>query len=82
MPRNACKLWLYSSLKVKSYELIPSILCFRPFNAKLPLEMAKRTVEKDYAVVGTWEDTNVTLTVLENYVPRYFKGATKMYYSK
>lgn len=44
--------------------------------------MAKRTVEKEYAVVGTWEDTNITLSVLENYVPRYFKGATKMYYSK
>ncbi|XP_065359899.1 heparan sulfate 2-O-sulfotransferase pipe-like [Calliphora vicina] len=52
-----------------------------PFNAKLPLQMAKRAVEREYAVVGTWEDTNITLSVLENYVPRYFKGATKMYYN-
>ncbi|XP_061388103.1 heparan sulfate 2-O-sulfotransferase pipe-like [Musca vetustissima] len=51
-----------------------------PFNTRLPLEIAKRNVEQEYAVVGTWEDTNVTLTVLENYIPRYFKGASKMYY--
>ncbi|KAM7356283.1 heparan sulfate 2-O-sulfotransferase pipe [Cochliomyia hominivorax] len=51
-----------------------------PFNTRIPLEIAKRTVEKEYAVVGTWEDTNITLSVLENYVPRYFRGATKMYY--
>lgn len=54
----------------------------RPFNTRLPLEIAKRTVEQEYAVVGTWEDTNITLTVLENYIPRYFQGATKLYYSK
>ncbi|XP_037927264.1 heparan sulfate 2-O-sulfotransferase pipe-like [Teleopsis dalmanni] len=52
-----------------------------PFNSQIPLEIAKRNVEKEYAVVGTWEDTNITLTVLENYIPHYFKGATKMYYS-
>ncbi|XP_075160330.1 uronyl 2-sulfotransferase homolog pip-like [Haematobia irritans] len=51
-----------------------------PFNTRLPLELAKRTVEKEYAVVGTWEDTNVTLTVFENYIPRYFMGASKLYY--
>lgn len=47
---------------------------------QMPLELAKRTVEQSYAVVGTWEDTNITLSVLENYVPRYFRGATKIYY--
>lgn len=39
-------------------------------------------VEKDYAVVGSWEDTNVTLTVLEKYIPSYFKGAHVLYNSK
>ncbi|XP_011183221.2 heparan sulfate 2-O-sulfotransferase pipe isoform X2 [Zeugodacus cucurbitae] len=51
-----------------------------PFNTKLPLQVAMQNVEKEYAVVGTWEDTNVTLTVLENYIPSYFRGAKNMYY--
>lgn len=50
------------------------------FNGLAPLQMAKMHVEKEYAVVGTWEDTNITLTVLEHYIPRYFKGATHLYY--
>lgn len=44
--------------------------------------MAKRRVEQEFAVVGTWEDTNITLTVLENYIPRYFARATTIYPSK
>lgn len=36
--------------------------------------MAKQNVERDYAVVGSWEDTNITLTVLEHYIPRFFKN--------
>lgn len=39
-------------------------------------------VEREYAVVGTWEHTNETLAVLEAYVPRYFADASKMYYCK
>ncbi|XP_039486432.1 heparan sulfate 2-O-sulfotransferase pipe-like [Drosophila santomea] len=39
-------------------------------------------VEREYAVVGSWEDTNVTLAVLEAYIPRYFTDATKVYYTK
>lgn len=42
--------------------------------------MAKRAVETEYAVVGSLEDLNVTLNVLEHYIPRYFKGATKIYH--
>jgi len=38
-------------------------------------------VEREYAVVGSWEDTNVTLAVLEAYIPRFFTDATKVYYS-
>lgn len=44
------------------------------------LERAKMAVEKHYAVVGVLEDVNSTLTVLENYIPRFFRGATDVYY--
>lgn len=37
-------------------------------------------MEQRYAVVGVLEDFNVTLTVFEHYIPRFFKGATKVYY--
>lgn len=46
------------------------------------LERAKLAVEKHYAVVGVLEDMNTTLTVLENYIPRFFQGATDVYYGK
>ena len=39
-------------------------------------------VESHYAVVGVLEDLNKTLTVLEHYVPRFFKGALNTYWSK
>lgn len=54
----------------------------RPFNSRLALQLAKQNVEREYAVVGTWEHTNETLAVLEAYVPRYFADASKMYYCK
>ena len=44
--------------------------------------MAKENVEKHYAVVGVLEELNKTLTVLEHYVPRFFKGAKDVYWSK
>ncbi|KRF98513.1 uncharacterized protein Dwil_GK28299 [Drosophila willistoni] len=50
-----------------------------PFNSPLAVQMAKRRVDEEYAVVGTWEETNITLTVLEHYVPRYFARATIIY---
>lgn len=46
------------------------------------MQKAKRTVEEEYAVVGTWEDTNITLSVLEHYIPRFFKHAKVVYHSK
>lgn len=46
------------------------------------LERAKLAVEKHYAVVGVLEDMNTTLTVLENYIPRFFRGATDVYHGK
>ncbi|XP_017957435.1 heparan sulfate 2-O-sulfotransferase pipe-like isoform X5 [Drosophila navojoa] len=50
-----------------------------PFDSPLAIQIAKRRVEEEYAVVGTWEETNITLTVLEHYIPRYFARATKLY---
>lgn len=52
----------------------------RPFNTQGALERAKRAVENEYAVVGVLEDLNVTLKVLENYIPRFFTGASNVYY--
>ncbi|XP_073838073.1 uronyl 2-sulfotransferase homolog pip-like [Musca autumnalis] len=46
-----------------------------PFDSPKAIQIAKRNVELDYAVVGSWEDTNITLTVFEHYIPRFFKGA-------
>ncbi|XP_032309645.1 heparan sulfate 2-O-sulfotransferase pipe-like [Drosophila ananassae] len=44
------------------------------------MQRAKKNIEERYAVVGTWEDTNTTLTVLEAYIPRFFAGAKEEYY--
>ncbi|XP_043647745.1 heparan sulfate 2-O-sulfotransferase pipe-like [Drosophila teissieri] len=54
-------------------------LCM-PFNSEEAMQKAKRTVETEYAVVGTWEDTNITLSVLEAYIPRFFRNAKVAYY--
>ncbi|XP_046807410.1 heparan sulfate 2-O-sulfotransferase pipe-like [Lucilia cuprina] len=56
-------------------------LCM-PFNSQAAMQKAKRTVEEEYAVVGTWEDTNITLSVLEHYIPRFFKNAKAVYHCK
>ncbi|XP_017041501.1 heparan sulfate 2-O-sulfotransferase pipe isoform X2 [Drosophila ficusphila] len=52
-----------------------------PFNSHEAMQRAKKNVEEHYAVVGTWEDTNITLSVLEGYVPRFFAGAKDEYYA-
>ena len=46
------------------------------------MRKAKENVERHYAVVGVLEELNKTLTVLEHYVPRFFKGALDTYWSK
>lgn len=53
-----------------------------PFNTEGALQRAKRAVEQHYAVVGVLEDLNSTLSVLEKYIPKFFDGATDVYYSK
>lgn len=52
------------------------------FNTDYALQKAKENVEKNYAVVGLLEDFNTTLTVLEHYVPRFFKGAKHLYWNE
>ncbi|XP_075160222.1 uronyl 2-sulfotransferase homolog pip-like [Haematobia irritans] len=54
---------------------------FSNFNSPIATQIAKQNIEREYAVVGSWEDTNITLTVLEHYIPRFFRGATQLYYS-
>ena len=46
------------------------------------MKKAMYNVEKNYAVVGVLEEMNKTLTVLEHYVPRFFKGALSTYWGK
>lgn len=67
------------------YDVLITLVHFfseRPFNTVGALERAKLAVEKHYAVVGVLEDINTTLTVLENYIPQFFRGATDVYYGK
>ena len=49
------------------------------FGSQQALEMAKSNVERYYAVVGVLEKWDDTLRVLENYVPRFFTNARKVY---
>ena len=46
------------------------------------MQKAKQNVEKEFAVVGIFEQLNQTFTVLENYIPRFFKGALSTYWEK
>jgi len=52
------------------------------FNTEIAMKKAMENVEKHYAVVGILEDLNKTLTVLEHYVPRFFKGALNTYWEE
>lgn len=52
------------------------------FNTEVAMKKAKENVEKTYAVVGVLEELNKTLTVLEHYVPRFFKGALNTYWNE
>lgn len=55
---------------------------FRPFNTQGALDRAKYAVETQYAVVGVLEDLNTTLRVFEKYIPRFFEGASEVYWSE
>ncbi|XP_004931534.1 heparan sulfate 2-O-sulfotransferase pipe [Bombyx mori] len=53
-----------------------------PFNSVGALQRAKRVVEEQYAVVGVLEDMNSTLLAFERYVPRFFTGASRLYWEE
>lgn len=53
----------------------------RPFNTRDVLERSKNVVETQYSVVGVLEDMNTTLAVFEKYIPRFFAGATEIYFN-
>lgn len=55
---------------------------YRPFNSFEALQRAKRVVEQQYAVVGVLEDMNSTLLAFERYIPRFFDGASQLYWGK
>merc|ERR1719220_485282 len=58
------------------------LLNFSGFNTEIAMRRAMHNVEQHYAVVGVLEDLNKTLTVLEHYVPRFFKGALNTYWNE
>lgn len=68
--------------RFQNFEFLKISNCDRPFNTIGAMERAKRAVEKHYAVVGVLEDLNSTLTVLEHYVPKFFTGASQVYWGK
>lgn len=60
-------------------QLIFSLCLLRGFNSEFAMKRAIENVDKNYAVVGILEEMNMTLTVLEHYIPRFFKGAKELY---
>ena len=67
---------------ISGMKIIIIFLFISGLNTEIALRKAKENVEKHYAVVGVLEELNKTLTVLEHYVPRFFKGAKDVYWSK
>ena len=49
------------------------------FNSKKVLNLAKNIVEEKYSVVGILEDLESTFTVLQNYVPKFFRNAKNIF---
>ena len=47
--------------------------------SRAALEKAKFNAENYYSVIGDVSDLEATLSVLENYLPRYFHGASQIY---
>ena len=46
---------------------------------KLALQLAKYNIENYYSVVGVTSHLNLTMAVLEAYLPRFFSGLTNVY---
>ena len=73
---------IYYKYLVFSFNFLIQFFFLSGLNTEIALRKAKENVEKHYAVVGVLEELNKTLTVLEHYIPRYFKGAKDVYWSK
>ena len=54
----------------------------RIFGNEESLSKAIDVIEKNFAVVGILEEWDKTLAVLEHYVPRFFSGASKLFYGR
>ncbi|XP_032789191.1 heparan sulfate 2-O-sulfotransferase 1 [Daphnia magna] len=55
--------------------------CLVP-RSRWALQRAKFIIEHEYSVVGILDKMNETLHVLERYIPRFFSGSAKIYYSR
>lgn len=64
---------VFKLLKQNSYVNLSS------FNSNYALQKAKSNVEQHYAVVGVLEELELSLQVLEKYVPLFFNGALDVY---
>ena len=53
-------------------------ICFK-FNNPEAMKQAMTNVEKFFPVVGVTENINMTLRVMEEILPEYFKGALNTY---
>ena len=53
---------------------------FRELNNYDALKTAKRNVEEWYPVVGILEELNMTLTTLQQKLPKFFRGGVQKYY--
>ena len=61
--------------------LSSSQVCYK-FNNPEAKKRAMANVEKFFPVVGVIEKINMTLSVLENMLPQYFKGAAETYFNE
>ncbi|KAG1714062.1 Heparan sulfate 2-O-sulfotransferase pipe [Nymphon striatum] len=61
---------------------IPYICGNQPFcltiGSKEALQRAKYVAEKEYAIIGVLEEFNITLQLMEYFLPEYFRGALKI----
>lgn len=51
----------------------------RPFNSQSALDKSIKHVEENFAVVGVLEELDMTMTVFEHYLPKFFKNATNIF---
>lgn len=57
------------------YYICVPVFCNREIGNSWALEEAKQNLQKHYFLVGVTEELNEFVEVLENVLPRFFKGA-------